>query len=288
MALNDTFGAGNMTTIQNLVDDVTFISALIAKLKLGNGDNGVYTKSDIDAQLELGSLIAKLTADTDKAKKFYTQSAAETAFAPKGDVELDSLITKLTTDTDEAKKFYTQSAAKKEFATKDELNAKANAADVYPQNIVNDTFLKTDDLIKKVAEKAVVEAILGATDPDDASDPKKTILEKKVAEKAVVDGITGSADFTEKVYTKITADSKFAAKGDLEPAVLKTKVAHKDVVKQILKAEEDGHNIVVNELAKIFDYKGHSHPYIGLGESAPASSIIEDSPVVLDYFTNYL
>ncbi|TVS91325.1 hypothetical protein COM43_001620, partial [Wolbachia pipientis] len=146
MALNDDL---NGRKVQDLINDDTFITALVPKLTAGAGVNGVYTKKGVDDELKKKADTAALT---NKADKNYV-------------------------DTELGKKADTSA-----------LDNKANTTDVYTKTDANTAFVKTADLKTKAAEKDVVEAIFDAKDGNDkisetkigATFAKKTDLNNKV------------------------------------------------------------------------------------------------------------
>ncbi|MDU8940511.1 collagen-like protein, partial [Wolbachia endosymbiont of Drosophila malagassya] len=137
-----------------------------------------------------------------------------------------------------------------------------------------DTFLKTADLGTKVAEKAVVDALipeLAKGDDDNGIYTKKGVddafvktlgltdtLKTEVVKQPVVDAITASPDFTNKVYIKAAPADEVYTKTAAETAFvkateLKTKAAAKDVVNAIFDAKDGDKSILVDKLGGFLD-----------------------------------
>ncbi|WP_174516149.1 collagen-like triple helix repeat-containing protein [Wolbachia endosymbiont of Cardiocondyla obscurior] len=114
---------------ESLINNNDFVNALLAKLKAGADDNGVYTKKGVDDELKKKADTAALT---NKADKNYV-------------------------DTELGKK-----------ANSADLAAKANTADVYTKTAADTAFAKINasNLIEAVNKKAFAKAILPAKDGD--------------------------------------------------------------------------------------------------------------------------
>ncbi|MBS9529594.1 collagen-like triple helix repeat-containing protein [Wolbachia endosymbiont of Ceratitis capitata] len=180
---------------ESLINNNDFVNALLAKLKAGADDNGVYTKKGVDDELKKKADTAALTnkadknyVDTELRKK--ANSANLAAKANTADV-----YTKKNVDDELAKKADTAALANK--ADKNyvdtELGKKANTADVYTKTAADTAFAKINasNLIEAVNKKAFAKAILPAKDGD------KSILVDKLGE-----------------FLDNSTDNKYGAKSD--------------------------------------------------------------------------
>ncbi|OAL99983.1 MAG: hypothetical protein TV42_03000 [Wolbachia endosymbiont of Dactylopius coccus] len=235
MALSDKFGEGNLTTVQNLIDDGTFIDSLTTKLTTGQNPK-MYTRTAADTAFvkttDLATKVAEqavvdilvpalATVGTDDTKKVYTKGTVDTSFVKtdgsnistqvdKGKALVDVLVPALATvGTDDTKKVYTKGTVDTSFVKTDGSNISTQVdkgkalVDVLVPALAT---VGTDDT-KKVYTKGTVDTSFVKTDGSNIStqvDKGKALVDVLVPALATV-----GTDDTKKVYTKGTADTSF-------------------------------------------------------------------------------
>ncbi|WP_265036634.1 hypothetical protein [Wolbachia endosymbiont (group A) of Anomoia purmunda] len=216
MALTDEFGKGNLTTVQNLIDDGTFIDNLTIKLTTGQNQK-MYTKTAADTAFVKTIDLATKVAEKDVVKAIF--SAKENV------ADTQSILVKEVTKEPVVKEIL---GVKNAAGTKTVLAEEVANKDVVKEilGVKNAAGTKTV-LAEEVANKDVAGAILAV------QDGKKSILVNKLGE--ALDRVQDTVD--DKVY---------GAAGH-------EKIAKDFLADKYPFAKTDGSNIDKDFVGKVFD-----------------------------------